>query len=128
MGWQEAKKAAWQQFGRRYWKAIVGVEMARRYGPGLLAALTVGALAAGVWWLVTHLPDLPAAAGVVDVPGRWWYWPVGGVAALTAVLLLRQRDPLAGPLRYRPAALARRVVAALAVAGAALLLIVWREA
>lgn len=133
MGWQEAKKAAWAKFGRRYWKLIVGVELARKFGPGLLAGLTVAALAAFVWWLVSHAPSptsLTAHIGVpdLDVPGRWWWWLIGVAALAAVVLLTRRHDPLAAPLRYRPAAIAARIVAVLAAAGAVLLVLVTRDA
>lgn len=128
MGWQEAKKVAWKQFGRRYWKVIVGVELAKKFGPAILAGLTLAALAAGVWWLVSHAPtpaSLTAHIGVPDVPGSWWWWPVAAAAVAALVLVFRRRDPLAV---RRPAAVLARVVAVLAAAGAVLLLLATRDA
>lgn len=130
MDWREAKKAAWKQFGRRYWRVIVGVELAKRFGPAVLAGLTVAALAGGVWWLVFHAPSPSSVTAHVgfpdfDVPGRWWWWPVGAAAAIGVVLVFRRRDPLAV---RRPAAVFARVVAVLAAAGAVLLLLATRDA
>jgi hypothetical protein len=126
VGWQEAKKAAWKQLGRRYWKVVIGVELARKYGPGVLAAVTVAALAGGAWWLIVHLPDVSAPRISADVPGRWWWWPLGlGLAGAAVALVVRRPDPL---VVRSPAAVAARVVAVLAAAGAVLLLLATRDA
>jgi hypothetical protein len=126
MGWQKAKDAAWREFGRRYWRLLVGLEIARRSAPAVLAGLTVAAVGVGVWWLVTHAPPAPSLSMPdVDMPGRWWHWLAGlGLAAL-AWWIIRRRNPYASPSPYR---FARRVAAVLAAMGAVAVFLLWREA
>lgn len=127
MGWQEARKAAWKQFGRRYWRVIVGLEIARRSTPAVAAALVLAGLAALVWWLVVHAPS-PSSVDVprLDVPGRWWWWLIGlPTAAVLVWWLVRRRNPYRVPSPPRPA---RRAATVLAAVAAVAVFLVWRQA
>jgi hypothetical protein len=125
MGWQKARDAAWREFGRRYWKLLVGLEIARRSAPTVLAGLTVAAVGAGVWWLVTHAPPAPSLSmPEVDAPGRWWHWVLGSLAVvLTGWWVARRRNPYMPPNRGR-----RLAAAAVAFAAAAVAVLLWRNA
>jgi hypothetical protein len=126
MAWQKARDAAWREFGRRYWRVIVGLEIARRSAPAVLAGLTVAAAAVGVWWLVAHAPSVsPPDLGRLNVPGRWWWWPSGLLVLAGLVWLALRRNPYRVPGPHRAARRAATVVAALA---AVAVFLVWREA
>jgi MYXO-CTERM domain-containing protein len=98
--------------------------MARKFGPAILAGLTVAAIAAGAWWLVVNASRLPLPETSADVPGSWWWWPIGAVGVAALAFAVRRRDPLAV---QRPAGVAARIVAVLAAVGAGLALYATRN-
>ena len=124
MAWQKARDAAWREFGRRYWRVIVGLEIARRSAPAVAAGLAVAGLAVLVWWLVTHAPS-PSSVKFsrLDVPGRWWWWLIGVLGAIMLFGWVRHRNPYMPPQTGRRAA-----VAVLAFVAATVAFLVWRSA
>lgn len=93
-GWGKAMDAAWREFGRKNWRALVGVSMAGKALPAVAVAALLGAGAYGVVWVVRHahlphaphlhlsfgwmVPPLILAAAILVVSGalfaawRWW--------------------------------------------------------
>lgn len=68
-GWQAAVDAAWRQMGRRYWRLIVGMQLAGRVLPWLAAATLLGFAVYGIAWVVRHVraPQIHLDFG--------WVWP-----------------------------------------------------
>ena len=99
---QETKIGAARHFGARHYRLIIGLAVARRAAPGLLAlgALVAVAYAAlGASGFVLHVGIVAAAVAVVFVAGvftwRRWSWLVlsyiplpNAAAAILAVLVL----------------------------------------
>jgi hypothetical protein len=126
VGWHRARSAAWAEFGRRYWRVIVGLEIARRSAPAVLAGLAVAAVGVLVWWLVAHTPSPSSlSAPNVDAPGRWWYWLAGLLLAALGWWVVRRRNPYHPPTPHRGA---RRVATAVAALAAVAVFLLWREA
>lgn len=104
-----ARSSAWAQFGRRHYRLIVGVELARAAVGPVAVLVLLGAVGYGLWWMWAHLSPgrlalVSALAGGVLLVGflvrevgtgagvkrraAGGRWAVGPVAVLTSVVLL----------------------------------------
>lgn len=129
MGWATARQSAWKAFGRRYWRLIVAIELARKAAPALAVAAGAVAVAAGVGWAYTHLRNLDAPtvhAPSVDPPA-WLPWAGAAVAVGAVVWLVRRRrNPYRIPAAYRRHSWTARIAALLAAVGVVVLALLWR--
>lgn len=114
---KKATDAAWSEWGRRHYRAIVGWQMFMTAAPFLAAAAGLAGLVYGVVWLWRRIPALSAPS----IPG-------GGIA-LALLALLAVGAVLGGIAWYSPGAFrtgARKAFAALAAGGAAAAVWLWK--
>lgn len=128
MSWGKAVDAAWRAFGIRYWRVIVGLSLAARALPVLAAAVVVGAVVAGVWWLVRHVqvPNLHVRPAEVP-PLDWLWWALAGLALVAAVVVARRlANPYRSALTMGPGRWLRRLGVVTTAAALVLLAWVWK--
>jgi hypothetical protein len=93
MSWETAKEAAWQAFGWRWWKLIVGFDIAKKALPVIGIAGLVGAAGYGVSRASGRVQTWHAAVATVAIVGLWllwaawrWSYPVFGVSRLPRLI------------------------------------------